>query len=1649
MMNFKRLLAVYIIFSILVSMVPGNLNPFVKDVKAAGTLVLKTAADSTFTSGSVTLYWDPVDGATSYTISYFDHKKQTDIAIDDASLTKTANRISMLITGLIPDYVYDFTVQAIKTEDEIDEVIDEKQKSVITGITFTADGLNQESVVEDVYGGGKEAGFEPQMSFRIKIPKKLSLSEDPTVTYYTYHVPEELDYNIFIGTDTQAENMPSMKLRYSSVSSSYILTRFANSTVKTVAASVNYATEEPGYITFKVLGGHAGRTEAENALSIGVNPDYPSDSDYGFSDNNMDDFDMATATDVDLRNIYRNPDLKPGVIYYMKAAPAFHELTGEDTVSYKKSDVSPKGYSFTAVRFQIAKDSSNNLIATIYEVNKAAAGGTSSPTFTYEVQHSTSADFENNPDVAIDARQAGDIARNGKLSLFIENKNPDSILYYRVKVYTPSETEVLYSQTIRYTPSVDTTLAPIPEGLKVVKVETLKGAVTDTFYSVPSSGTDYNVQTAKVRFVWKKPLNYTQMLSDGLYYYFKIASVQSPDNQKEVIDYIFEDITKSREYTARYREIIKLNIAACIEADRDGTPVAGGSYLMYELDGLNLFTTVDSVDEVGSSYEYTYSDELPNSEPGLQYKYPTYLLPNRIYYVRAYSQREDDPTRTSGDSLTTSFTTPLYIDKNPAAPKSFGLVDNSITSLGKNSVTLKWDKITSAQAQSVAGSVYYSVHYDLYISDKQLDDYVEIGNVRTTDPALEIGDVSFTGKESSSTVINAIISAIKAGSDLRERFGDSIKPNFTYYFKVRTRIEFNDVEGNEVTRVSDLSSILPVTTKRMDIVPPGPGEKNPRVPLNFGIAKDSGGNYLVDGNSATLTWTGVEEDVKYILIRTSLKIANDAKLTDIEANAENRMNRYPDSTGTFDKDTTELEGFSYNSATKEFLYKASDLDPNYVYYFSIRAEKDIDATTILYSHWLTVPVTTALIEMPQLLNAIPRHEAGFSWEASSLFESTDFTVASAKSGSSDYTTVKKGEVLISENKGADNASTFFARVTSLEANTEYDFRVTGSTKDSMGNVVPFTTYTAPGITTRDELYAVDVKWKGRDGYGFELAIKGETDADYRIITDTDSGFEYTSEGEKPTTLAGTDYSMNYARISGLKSNTKYYIKVRSVKTAANSEKVYSKYVGPVTARTEFSQSDRDDEEDDTNEETTYSDREKRFNEKLYWVMEKSEDNLKIKIRADRAENIIKHGAGNLSLDLSRPVATGSYYSAVYVPLKTIDLLTSRNENLIIRTNGGEFTFRPGSIDKTKSRILKDLKDDTNILEIYAYISIDRITSASDYFPDGTELASSVLKLDIESVGTSKTETEIENGFKTKIKELISTGLQTLKDTAKDEKDTPKKLEEKIASLLDDIEYSMQSYVDDTMEESSSVVYTRETNTEFQKPVAVKMSTKTSIAGLTSGYIYSDSYYEWEEVKPSVPTAGNTVTFSIVETGELALLATESTLLNTMDESHWAKKDVTSLLSKIYMSNVFGDDESLEGTVTISQAVSAIEIILVGNSTVVSTNIFADKVKSLGMEGTINFNSPGRKLLRQEMAAIIVRLYEKKTGASPGSMKPSKFSETKDEKEIRKSYYTPVQICIEKGLMVLDSNSSFRPDNGATRAELLAAIARMLKAIGEL
>ena len=377
--------------------------------------------------------------------------------------------------------------------------------------------------------------------------------------------------------------------------------------------------------------------------------------------------------------------------------------------------------------------------------------------------------------------------------------------------------------------------------------------------------------------------------------------------------------------------------------------------------------------------------------------------------------------------------------------------------------------------------------------------------------------------------------------------------------------------------------------------------------------------------------------------------------------------------------------------------------PNTLYYFSLRAVRVNQNRNLVNpecsSAWVSIPVTTSLIDSPAALETVNDGELGFYWTDAGHPELTadDYNICAEGPGDADYVLMSRSQSTIVKDKDG----TYYGRILGLKTDTSYNIKVLrGVAADGTSATV----YVKSGLQTRDSYHQIEIKWQGApvNDYpysAYEIAIRAEDASDYTTLdasdleqyTDADGKvLPYYTE-ETAQTLASNNTEYFYTRImtekvvlpgglvthQPLRSNIKYYIKVRAVEVDAADTSVisYSKYIGPVNMRTDFSQQDYDNTDTENEQQAVFLDRMNALEQGYYWRVSISDSTAsRILLKGDKVTGAMESlPGGEFTVDMTTIPADGGFYE-IYVPVSVIKAMNTYNKSLVIQTKEISFTL---------------------------------------------------------------------------------------------------------------------------------------------------------------------------------------------------------------------------------------------------------------------------------------------------------------------------------------------------------------------------------------
>jgi hypothetical protein len=1644
-----------------------------------------TVSVVSYQNGELIVKWNQPAGTQLAVITY--HVPDgADNAVGAEAIYVRGESVSPPIKGLKADYIYDINVTLYGEVDSDNKPVGEPTGRgllfFLTSITFTASTPDQ--VFYDIPGGGREIGARPKLKLNWRIPK--AYYSDPVLgdVFAEASATDVKDFMENSLNDIYIDNprdLNTLNFRINISSRMNLL----NSGSSQAAILIDQDTD--GTYEAYVSG-------TTNPRAVVTGPDVQ-----GFQSIVLEGrADTSSEMPVDdlTDSILPDSEILPGTVYYMNIKPIYKDVNNNIGLVSVVTVGSPenqngsllsgeRSYINTPIRFQLTKDSANNIYVKIYKVNQ---GSLDLPRLYYEVQVTDDPSLHGDWEVK---KSMDDSYFSGDYAITVlSGINPNNTVYYKIVVKSENSTDRLESLAMPYTLTVDTSRPPLPMNIAVINRELNIGTVNSP------SAEDITVKSSDITLSWEKPSNWDSIKND-LYFHFLISTNQSELPSKAPI-YVNGKLWGADEgYDVKYRMVKYISAIS-----PDITDV--GNRLEYTISAFDLFTW-DDVDDSTFTESSGPIDRAVGDET-----YPSFLVPNTVYYMQMYTTIADSASQAgaagsdamSDRSIITSFTTLNGVELDVPLPMSFELEENSkitIENREVNSISLRFDKVSNLDWKNYTTDYNeleykYDIYYDIYMNTRTNTEFIPIGTTQDLN-----GDVGFSGADDvqSTSVISRISQFTQENTDRliscgllqedetrtpRTVFGPELLPNTTYYYLVRTRLVVSRrSDGDQVeTKTSMNTAILPVTTVLLVITPPDDSKRKPLAPTDFTIAVDSNGNRRISGSSVTFTWPGQEDDVLYQLIRTTSKVNPTAELAEYEndpeytsllaefgrhaADAPDRKVIYLDPAD----ESNSYEGrFTYIDGVCTFTVDRA-MFPNKLYYFSLKTIRVDNNRNLLEpsseSVWVSIPVTTALIDPPSSLEVIQIPELGFWWNDETVgLTGDDFRIYIKTSSDAVYKLMTRAQSSVIKDP---DGRTYYGRVTGLKPGTAYDVKV------SKGNDT--VVLEKAGLMTRDSFHQLEIKWIGKplDNYGrYEIAIMEEGSAEYTILNAGDLEHYADKNGsilpyytdEAARTLK-TDELHYYARIrtmnvalpggvvikQPLRSNVRYLIKVRAVKVDPVETDLlsYSKYIGPVSFRTEFNQEDYDNRDREEQQRAVFLDRMKDLDKGYFWKVAMGKGTTTILLKGDRVEDALRNSSddtfvvdiSSLSVNISR--------DEVYIPLNVVNTMKSVKKSLAIRTNGTQLVLRPGTLDSSFSELTKDIYERNEVKDIYVKLNLGRGGDVYPSLPSNQIPVSEVNRMEVQAQGFSVAYSDMDGMFYEKLYDedagLVSKMLSMLQNAyVGGGTGSSELIDQYTRNLVEMIEKELSAYVDSTLKSSRLTFAVRDVSS-FDAPLAVNLTVSGTAKGVRVPYVLYDSSASWQKITSGVVESGSFARFTVIGPGSYVILAPKNPTGDV--KGHWAENSIMSLVSQYDLEDVF---PGVQTSFMPNNKVTCTEVILlyekvIGKSSENTGLDARNRLTRLKLDGIIPPNSLVRNADRQQTAAVLSRLFCVKKGIDAASLKPAGRVVISDESNISDEYYASVIMVVDINVMRLDGNGKFNPRGTVSRAELAEAFVRLLR-----
>lgn len=1126
--------------------------------------------------------------------------------------------------------------------------------------------------------------------------------------------------------------------------------------------------------------------------------------------------------------------------------------------------------------------------------------------------------------------------------------------------------------------------------------------------------------------------------------------------------------------------------------------------------------------DYASDVELTEENNEDPSKDGTPGDYPTFLVPNTTYYMQMFTSRvedlEDINTNVWGDvdkleslndkisymSPIVSFTTwPLTEAIVPMPDIGNNLVPEIVPNPDTGEIELRikaefpriltnadWLRYTDLDKKRM-------VMYEFFVSRNPAD----LDSKTTADKKY----ADIYNDEITKSTVSVTISDINNNTE-------PILPNTVYYVKARATlwVIYGDPD-HETTDAADpvderlggsmFTAIKSVTTPKIDIDEVDDSERNPRAPSSFDIVKDENGEQRVGDIWAYLGWNHNEKDVVYEMVCTTVPIpANDPTGEEpIYVNDpynQSFLNAYEDLWNP--RDVSRLL-FRINSPEVQALGLTIDQDnvmtmpiveeflrPNRIYYFSLRAVRNRGEENETVSRWITVPVTTKMVQPPALLKVVKDMQIGFNINVDpnvpgTTADSMEVSIRKKDAVTNSYVKLNRGNFTC-----VQDGKTFYFRIYNLEPNQGYDILVKNTRNktwyDADTGLWKTVEETPIQEKTLNPLTEIEVRFEGEEFYNYLLEARKESDAKYEELTysatgNTDYGYDYTTKREnfykekiKPFVDEGSSRFIYYARIRAisyrddagnllayepLKANTLYYIKLFKRIIINNQEggqqEADSLRKGPVTSRTDFSQADYDKDKNKDNTIDLFNETADKLTQKLYWRIDfKVGTSVRVILKDDRIAGLLQaNKESTITVDISGEQADASYYE-ILVPYKTLEAIDTYNSRLNIKLAGAEITLNKGSIDLAK---LKQHALTSGAKEAMLLLKVNRRNTPVTSLPSGFTAASKSYGLQAIAIGSRLSYAEIDQMIFNILKKPDTTGpfkygildrelTNVLNNLESYSYRNHVDLKDLISSVINKVEVELSRYLKDIIDGGSGLpadyVVIKGIN-EFPERIGVKIEYSFQNGFITPYVNYGAG---WKDPAGGKGYVMQYVLFRAEKPGEYIIAVRGQAVTQPGTPNNSA---LSFLASRYDLSKAFGN-----GTIYTAdpikgeQAVMLYAVVTKRDSEITGMTP-NQKVSKLGLGDIIKASELTGYMNNQASVSMAVKLYCTKINIDPKLMKPSKTITISNSSDIDSRLYPYVVLGVDLNLATLN-NKKFDAIGRTTIGSMLDMVAKVLEGL---
>ncbi|NTV91013.1 MAG: ferrous iron transporter A, partial [Clostridiales bacterium] len=518
-----------------------------------------------YSSGTVNIKWPSVSGTSTVRVTY--HTPNADDTVNTVVLNSTAAGATFSVPNLESDYIYDIDLRLFSTSGT---EIGSGLLYYCPGITFYSKSVD--TGYEDLTGGGRQSGHIPELNLRWMEPKIYNGAANfERMTAFDSMGMMETMINNRYGALNGNIDLASMNYRINLATDEAKL----NGNPDEAALIIQYDSGSGDYLA------HVS-TNTTSPYTAEVTQDI-----YGYYS-----FDLRgradTATTIDTTglaaNILPDDDILPGTVYYMNVKPMILNAAGtqQSVVTVGNPDdqngtvlSGAVSYAYTPLRFQLTKDSINNIYVKVYRINQ---GSLDLPRLYYEIQAGD--DPSKTGDWTVMYTLDDSYFVGETTTVPIDGGNPNNTVYYKIVVKSDNNTDRLESLKMPYMLSIDSSRPPVLTGISVTGRTLHSSGVMTLPHPADPANTTISFKSTDITVTWDKPEVWNTSKA-ALAVSFLVSTNQSDLAADSPVP-LYINGTYWDEYPVKYR-LVKYVAGASTNIIDNGTT------LSYTIDALSLF----------------------------------------------------------------------------------------------------------------------------------------------------------------------------------------------------------------------------------------------------------------------------------------------------------------------------------------------------------------------------------------------------------------------------------------------------------------------------------------------------------------------------------------------------------------------------------------------------------------------------------------------------------------------------------------------------------------------------------------------------------------------------------------------------------------------------------------------------------------------------------------------------------------------------------------------------------------------------------------------------------------------------------------------------------------------------------------------------